>query len=335
MMVTLPQSVSEPSQGHITVLLDEAVASLAPVTGGTYVDGTFGGGGHTGQLLAWSPPVGKVIAIDADLDAEQRAVDAFKADDRNGRFVFVHDNFRNIASILDRLEIATIDGALFDLGVSSFQFDEGERGFSFRADAPLDMRFDRSNGTSAADLVNTLAEQELAATIWKYGEERKSRRIASAIVSARASSPIESTRQLAAIVETAVGGRKGGTIHPATRTFQALRIAVNDELGALEQALDTTVNRLSPGGRIVVVSFHSLEDRIVKRWIDAESRTCVCPPAQPMCTCETVPRMKRIGRAIRPDSTEQRRNPRSRSAIMRVAERLEPDGSSNWRGTTE
>jgi 16S rRNA (cytosine1402-N4)-methyltransferase len=323
---------AETAPGHVTVLLEEAVSALSPVADGTYVDGTFGGGGHTGRLLSWEPPVGRVIAVDADRDAEARAASLAASMKDRERFTFARGNFRDLSAILDGLGIPAINGALFDLGVSSYQFDEGDRGFSFRSDAPLDMRFDQSGGVSAATLVNTLADRELADIIWRYGDERQSRQIAAAIVRVRDVAPIQTTFQLAHVVEAATGGRKGKPIHPATRTFQALRIAVNDELGALEHVLATSVDRLAPGGRLVVISFHSLEDRIVKRFIEKESRTCVCPPAQPVCTCDTVPRMKRIGRTVRPDSAEQRRNPRSRSAIMRIAERLGPDGEPDRRG---
>jgi 16S rRNA (cytosine1402-N4)-methyltransferase len=221
---------------------------------------------------------------------------------------------------------------LLDLGLSSFQLDQEERGFSFRFDAPLDMRFDITRGMSAAALVNEADQDELARIMWEYGDERQSRRIAAAIVRERAGAPIRTTGELAQLIERVVGGRRNAQIHPATRTFQALRIAVNDELAALREVLAAAVNVLRPGGRLVVISFHSLEDRIVKRFIDDESRTCVCPPEQPVCTCDTIPRLAKIGKPVRPPEQEQQLNPRSRSAIMRIAERLDARGEFAQQG---
>lgn len=323
---SLPDANSWSDVGHETVLLHEAVDALHPRRGGVYVDATFGGGGHTSYLLDVQPPVGRVLALDADAAAAERAERVQERLDDASRFSLHHTNFRNLANPVREAGFDLIDGVLFDLGVSSYQFDEGDRGFSFRFDAPLDMRFDRTSGRTAAEVINEDDATELARIFWEYGDERRSRQIASAIVRERDRTAIESTQQLAKLVERSVGGRRGASIHPATRTFQALRIAVNDELAALSDALESSVQVLAPGGRLVVISFHSLEDRIVKRFIEAKARTCVCPPDQPVCTCDTIPALVRIGKPIRPSTTETERNPRSRSAIMRVAERLTPAG---------
>lgn len=234
----------------------------------------------------------------------------------------IHDNFRNLAGIARERGIARVDGVLLDLGLSSFQLDQAERGFAFRFDGPLDMRFDPTQGISAADLVNHADADELADILSRFGEERQSRRIARSIIERRARQPFESTSDLAAVIERAVGGRRGKSIHPATRSFQALRIAVNGELAALSDVLSAAVDLLTPGGRLVVISFHSLEDRMVKQFMAEESRSCVCPPEVPVCVCDHSPRLDRIGRPIRPSDAEQHDNIRSRSAIMRVAARL-------------
>lgn len=302
---------------HQPVLWDEAVDALQPKPGGRYADGTFGGGGHTQLLLARSAPDGRVIAFDLDADAIQRGKALMLGD----QLVLVHASFVTLREAAAAAEMLPLDGVLLDLGFSSFQIDDPARGFSLRLDGPLDMRFDTAAGPSAADLVNELDEQSLADLIWRYGEERQSRRIAAAIVRARQRERIETTGQLASIVERATDGARG-RIHPATRTFQALRIAVNDELNTLSLALEAAVASLAPGGRLAVISFHSLEDRIVKQFIARESATCVCPPEQPVCTCQTVPRLRPVGKPIKPSDEEIERNPRSRSAIMRVAERL-------------
>lgn len=302
---------------HQPVLWDEAVDALQPKPGGRYADGTFGGGGHTQLLLARSAPDGRVIAFDLDPAAIERGESLMLGD----QLVLVHGSFATLHEAAEAAGMLPLDGVLLDLGFSSFQIDDPERGFSLRLDGPLDMRFDTTSGPSAADLVNELDEHALADLIWRYGEDRNSRRIASAIVRARTNHRIETTSELAAIVERASGGARG-KIHPATRTFQALRIAVNDELETLRRALDAVAASLAPGGRLAVISFHSLEDRIVKQFIARESATCVCPPEQPVCTCHTVPRLRPVGKPVKPSDEEIERNPRSRSAIMRVAERL-------------
>lgn len=302
---------------HFPVLWQEAVDALRPKPGGRYADGTFGGGGHTRLLLERSAPDGRVIAFDLDRQAIARG----EAMEFGDRLVLVNASFDTLYEAAEVADMLPLDGVLLDLGFSSFQIDDPERGFSLRLDGPLDMRFDRSSGPTAADLVNTLDDQSIADLIWRYGEDRNSRRIAAAIVQERKRQPIATTAQLAEIVARASGGKRG-KIHPATRTFQALRIATNDELATLERALAAAVRALGPGGRLAVISFHSLEDRIVKQFIARESATCICPPEQPVCTCAAKPSVRPIGKAIRPTDAEIERNSRSRSAIMRVAERL-------------
>lgn len=308
--------------GHTPVLLAESIDALNVRDGGVYLDGTFGGGGHARAILAAGEESTHLVALDADLDAIERAHDLQATLHAPDRITVLHANLRDLASELTRVGVDTLDGALFDLGLSSFQLDSTERGFSFRFDAPLDMRFDQTSGESASDILNALPEQELADLLFTYGEERKSRRIAAAIVNARQEEQVWTTTTLATLVERTIGRKPGAGIHPATRTFQALRIAVNHELDALGVALDAAADRLTPGGRLVVIAFHSLEDRIVKRFIAEQERRCVCPPEQPVCTCHVTPRMRRIGKPIRPSSLETEKNPRSRSSIMRVAERL-------------
>ena len=324
------RAVRVASGGHVPVLLAESVAGLQPVRDGLYVDGTFGGGGHTRALLAASAPTGRVFAIDADPAAVARAWalrDELESETTgsSSRLTVLHGNFRLLDALLAGVGVSAVDGVLLDLGLSSFQLDTADRGFAFRLDGPLDMRFDPTSGVSAADLVNTLGETELADLIYRLGEEHRSRRIAAAIVARRTVAPIRSTAELAAVVERAVGGRRGET-HPATRTFQALRIAVNSELDALTDGLNAAVRVLRPGGRLAVISFHSLEDRIVKRFIADAAATCVCPPHQPVCTCGTVPSLRKVGGAVKASPDETAGNVRSRSAILRVAERLTSDG---------
>jgi len=315
-------SVDNPSQaGHIPVLLDESIAALNVRDGGIFLDGTFGGGGHSRAILAAGGIDTRLVAVDADGDAIARARELQRSLARLDRMVILHTNLRDLASALDRAGIESIDGALLDLGLSSYQLDTPNRGFSFRFDAPLDMRFDQGTSPSAADLLATLPEQDLADVLYTYGEERKSRRIASAIMNAREEGREWTTGSLAELVERTIGRKPGTGIHPATRTFQALRIAVNGELDALPAALEAAVDRLAPGGRLVVISFHSLEDRIVKRFIADEGRSCICPPFQPVCTCDVAPRLRKIGKATRPSERESGTNIRSRSSIMRVAER--------------
>jgi 16S rRNA (cytosine1402-N4)-methyltransferase len=311
-------------RGHAPVLATEAIDALAPRSGGRYLDATFGGGGHTRLLLDAGAPDGRVLALDADPEAVARGEALATEPAYRGRLQVAHANFEDLGAVAVETGFAPLDGVLMDLGLSSFQLDTAERGFAFRYDGPLDMRFDPERGLPASALVNELPEGELADLIYRYGEEPKSRRIARAIVRERARAPIETTTRLAEIVSAAVGGRRGAETHPATRTFQALRIATNRELEVLDTALDAAVGALAPGGRLAVIAFHSLEDRLVKSFIQRESATCICPPEQPVCTCDHHPRLRKITRKpVRPSAAEIARNPRSRSAILRVAERID------------
>lgn len=333
---------------HVPVLLDESIDALRIGDGATVVDGTFGGGGHTAVILE-RHPTATVVAIDRDEAAIARAEEMRRTFGEN-RLIPVHGSFADLPALLagggghggppirpdeagveepsrrpDPIDL--VDGVLLDLGLSSFQLDDAERGFAFRLDGPLDMRFGPGIGVSAADLVAELDERSLADLIYRNGDERRSRPIAAAIVRERAKGRIESTARLAAIVEAAVGGRRGSPTHPATQTFLALRIAVNDEMGALAAGLDGAVRSLRPGGRLAVISFHSIEDRLVKRTFRAMAATCVCPPEQPICTCDTTPSIRVVGKPTRPSESESKVNPRSRSATLRVAERLTPEGT--------
>ena len=300
---------------HAPVLRDAAIDSLAIRADGCYVDATFGRGGHAGEILGRLGEAGKLIAIDRDPDAAAAAAVLFAGD---ARARFVRAPF---SELLQHAGPAGADGILFDLGVSSPQLDDARRGFSFMRDGPLDMRMDPHAGSSAAGFLAAADEREIATVIARLGEERHAKRIARAIVAARASGAIETTGRLAGIVAAAVPGREPGR-HPATRTFQALRIHVNDELGELERALPRAVEALKPGGRLVVISFHSLEDRIVKRFMRSGSREDPAFAGLPQLPAGARPRLKLVGRATFADETEVARNPRARSAVMRVAERL-------------
>jgi 16S rRNA (cytosine1402-N4)-methyltransferase len=312
--------------GHLPVLLQEAVAALRPRPGGRYLDATFGGGGHSRALLAASAPDGIVLALDADPEAIARATALRAEAGIGGRLISVQANFADLADIARERRMTPLDGVLLDLGLSSFQLDTPGRGFAFRHEGPLDMRFDPGRGVPAGDLVNTLPERELADLIWRFGEEPGSRRIARAIVREREAAPIATTTRLAEIVARALGGRRGRDVHPATRTFQALRIATNQELQSLERALAGAVTVLAPGGRLAVIAFHSLEDRMVKQFIARESATCLCPPETPICVCDHQPRLERVSRrAIRAGAAEAAANPRARSAVLRVAARIDGD----------
>lgn len=273
-------------------------------------------------LLDASAPAGRVLAVDADAAAIARGRSLVARPGIDGRLRLAQGNFADLAAIAGGEGMTPVDGVLLDLGLSSFQIDDPERGFAFRLDGPLDMRFDPSRGAPAAALIDGLDVEGLAAIIWRYGDERRSRQIAAAIVRERTRAPITTTGRLAEVVVRAVGGRRGADTHPATRTFQALRIAVNDELTSLERALEGAIDVLAPDGRLVVIAFHSLEDRIVKQTIQRESAACICPPEQPVCTCDHMPRLRPLGKPIRSSEIEVTSNPRSRSAIMRVAERL-------------
>ncbi len=312
-------STDAPGAGsHTPVLYQEVLQALQPRPGGRYIDGTIGAGGHAAGVLEASAPDGLLLGLDRDPEALRTA--AGRLEPFQGRVFLRHASFAEMGRHAADLGWGRVDGVLLDLGLSSLQLDEPTRGFAFSHDGPLDMRFDPSQPGTAADLVNELSEAELADLLYRFGEERQSRRIARAIVRAR---PLRTTQELARVVARAVGGRKGRR-HPATRTFQALRIAVNEELMALERGLEQAVALLAPGGRIAVISFHSLEDRIVKEVFRREARDCLCPPRQPQCTCRHQARLKLVTRKpLRPTEAEVQANPRARSARLRVAERLE------------
>lgn len=303
---------------HTSVLLDEAIRYLAVQPGGRYVDCTVGAGGHARAILQESSPGGLVLGLDADPHAIAFARGSLE--DYGDAVQLVNDNFRNLGTVAAEHNFTPVHGVLFDLGISSMQLAEDDRGFSFQQEAPLDMRFSDTQSVTAADIVNGYDQQALANLIWGYGEERFSRRIASAVVRVR---PLNTTTELASLISRAIPHSPRSRIHPATRTFQALRIAVNDELTALSAGLEQARDILGAGGRIVVISFHSLEDRIVKQFFQRESRDCVCPPEQPTCTCEHRATLKVITkRPVSPSVSEAERNPRSRSAHLRAAERL-------------
>jgi 16S rRNA (cytosine1402-N4)-methyltransferase len=303
-------------EAHIPVLYEEALAGLKIAPGSLYIDATAGGGGHSAGILERSGPDGRLLAIDADPEAIAHVREVLRP--LGQRALCQVANFRQLSHTAQRHGFDQVAGVLMDLGLSSRQLDDAQRGFSFTREGPLDMRLDRNQEQMAADLVNHLPADELANLLWRYGEEKKSRPIARAVVEAR---PIESTAQLAEVVARVVGRRQ--KIHPATRTFQALRIAINDELAALEEALPQALSLLRPGGRLVVISFHSLEDGRVKRFFQHEARDCVCPPEVPVCVCQHRATLRIITRKpIRPTEAEIARNPRSRSARLRVAERL-------------
>lgn len=305
---------------HTPVLLRECLDGLDIKSGGVYVDGTLGRAGHAREIAA-RLTTGRLIAIDRD----QAALDA--APDRLAGYMdkvtLVHGNFRDLPSMLDKLGLPAVDGMLFDLGVSSPQLDDPERGFSYMHDAPLDMRMDRTSPLTAADVVNTWDREELKRILWTYGEERYAGPIAAAIVRARADCPIETTLQLAQLIRSAMPPASlREKQHPAKRSFQAIRIAVNDELRAAEDMLLGAVPRLSPGGRLAVISFHSLEDRIVKTTLADFARGCTCPPDFPVCMCGKTPQIKLITRKpVTAGPEELAQNPRARSAKLRVAEK--------------
>ena len=281
------------------------------------MDGTVGAGGHAEGILKASQPDGRLLGLDVDPQALSLAKD--KLEPFGERAILIQASYVTLSDQLHCLGRDSVDGIVLDLGVSSIQLDTAQRGFSFQYDAPLDMRFDPGQPVSAADLVNSLPEDALAELIYRYGEEHQARRVARAIVQAR---PLYTTQQLSRVVAKVTSGGRTG-IHPATRTFQALRIAVNNELEALENVLPQAVNVLATGGRLAVIAFHSLEDRIVKGYFRRESRDCICPPRQPVCTCGHKAVLREITRhPLRPSQAEVDENPRARSARLRVAEKL-------------
>ena len=309
---------------HISVLLNECIDNLNITPDGIYVDGTMGGGGHSLEI-AKRLTTGRVICIDQDPNAHEAA--GKRLADYKDRITFVRDNFGNIANILDSLGIEKIDGMLLDIGVSSHQLDEAERGFSYQQDAPLDMRMNPDRPFSAYDVVNGYDEDELDRVIFTYGEERWARRIAQFIVKEREAKPIETTGELVDIIKKAVpkGARKDGP-HPAKRTFQAIRIEVNGELEVLQRAIDDVAARLAVGGRLCIITFHSLEDRIVKEAFRKQENPCICPPQFPVCVCGKKPLGRVITRKpILPSKEELEENPRSRSAKLRVLEGVSQD----------
>ena len=302
---------------HEPVLYHEIIQALEPKNKGYYVDCTLGAGGHALGILNASEPEGQLLGFDLDPQALALARETLAPHEQ--RILLVQRSYTKLSETRQENQWPLVNGIVLDLGVSSMQFDTAERGFSFREDAPLDMRFGPEITESAADIINTYSEAELAEIIFRYGEERASRRIAKAIIRDR---PIRTTFELATLISTVIP-RKGKRVHPATRTFQALRIAVNDELGSIEKVLPQAVESLAPGGRLAVISFHSLEDRLVKRYFRYESKDCICPPRQPVCTCNHQAKIKEMTRKpIRPSEEETSRNPRARSAVLRVAEKI-------------
>jgi len=303
-------------QYHIPVLLTEVIEALQVRPGGRYIDCTVGEGGHSAAILEKSTPGGQLLGLDADPEAIKLARARLQPYD--GRVLLLNENFTHLEEICSQYNFHPVNGILFDLGISSLQLEGESRGFSFQRDTPLDMRFDPHQELTAADIVNNFPEDELARIIKEYGEERKARQIARSIIKNR---PIRSARQLAQIVAQSLNRR--GKIHPATKTFQALRIATNRELDNLRLALEQAVKLLEPGGRLVIISFHSLEDRLVKNFLKQEAKGCICPPEIPECICGHVPTLKLLSnRVIKPTLAEVHHNPRSRSAKMRVAERI-------------
>ena len=306
------------TQSHAPVLVEEAVRYLSVQPGGRYIDCTVGGGGHSLGILEAAAPGGLLLGIDADERAIERSRERLRG--YGDSVLLSQANFRDLAAVCRKMNFVPVHGVLFDLGLSSYQLADEGRGFSFQVEAPLDMRFGEEQELTADEIVNGYEEAELTDVIWRYGEEPASRRVARAIVRAR---PLRTTTELAQVVARAVGGRGRRRIHPATRTFQALRIAVNDELGALEAALGQAVEVLGQGGRLVVIAYHSLEDRIVKQFMRRESRDCVCPPEALACTCGHRASLREVTRrAVRPSAEEVAENRRSRSARLRAAEKL-------------
>ena len=307
---------------HTPVMPEECIKGLAIKPEGVYIDGTLGGGGHSSLICGELSGKGTLIGIDRDQDAIDAAGERLKKYSPVKHFV--KSNYSAVKDVIGGLGIEKIDGALLDLGVSSFQLDNPERGFSYMQDAPLDMRMDQQAGFTAYDVVNGYSEKELSQIIKKYGEERWAARIAKFIVSERRERPIEDTDKLVEVIKKAIpaSARRDGP-HPAKRTFQAIRIEVNDELGQLEKAVDDFVDVLAPGGRLCIITFHSLEDRIVKETFARRENPCTCPPEFPVCICGKKPDAKRITRKpIVPSDEELERNPRSRSAKLRILEKL-------------
>lgn len=305
---------------HISVLLNETIDSLNIKPDGIYVDCTLGGGGHSIEILKRLSPQGRLIGIDQDKDALKAASEKLK---EFNNVTYVHNNFYNIDDILEELNLAEVDGITMDLGVSSYQLDEASRGFSYMSEAPLDMRMDRSKSFSAYDVVNSYSEQELFKVIIEYGEDSFARNIARSIVKKRKDKPIETTKELVEIIDKAIPNKFKKNGHPAKKTFQAIRIEVNKELDILDKAINDSVNRLKKGGRLSIITFHSLEDRIVKNKFKLLQNPCTCPPDFPVCVCGKKPVIKIITRKpIEPSEEEKKENSRSKSAKLRVCEKI-------------
>jgi 16S rRNA (cytosine1402-N4)-methyltransferase len=305
------------SASHVPVLYHQVLSALKPRAGGRHIDGTLGLGGHALGILENSSPDGEVLGLDRDQAALEMA--GVRLSKYGKRVHLRHGSFVRMQELAAELGWTAADGILLDLGVSSMQLEDPHRGFSFRHDGPLDMRFDTTQSLTAAELVNEARQEELAEILSRYGEEPRARRVARAIVAAR---PMSTTLELAEVVSRAAARKRRG-VDPATRTFQALRIAVNDELESLAVGLMQAIEMLAPGGRLVVISFHSLEDRIVKRTFARESRDCICPPGLPTCACEHQAHLQLLTRGpLRPDESEVQKNPRARSARLRAAERI-------------
>ncbi|MTV47552.1 16S rRNA (cytosine(1402)-N(4))-methyltransferase RsmH [Heliobacillus mobilis] len=308
---------------HIPVLLEEVLEALQPRPDGLYLDGTVGGGGHSAAILEKTAGQGRLIGLDQDPRALAAA--RIKLEKFADQVTLVRSNFRQLGSVVEELgQKGKIDGILLDIGVSSHQLDEAERGFTYRAEAPLDMRMNPDGAVTAAQILNEYPEGEIFRILWEYGEERWSKRIAQFIVNRRTEQPLASTTDLVDVIRAAIPAaarQEGG--HPAKRTFQALRIAVNDELGALQEALPAALDALAPSGRLAVISFHSLEDRIVKNFFAEQAKGCTCPPDMPVCGCGKKARLKIITRKPITGSEEELKiNPRSQSAKLRVAQKI-------------
>ena len=308
---------------HRPVLLDECIEALAIRPDGVYLDGTLGRAGHSREIVK-RLTTGRLICVDRDQAALDAAQERLK--DWMDKVTLVHSNFDRLDEILDRLSLPGVDGMLFDLGVSSPQLDDGARGFSYRTDAPLDMRMDQSEGLTAAQVVNTWPQEELRRILTQYGEERYAPSIAAAIVRRRQERPIETTLELVDVLKSGMPARAlKEKQHPAKRSFQAIRIAVNDELSSVDRMIQAAVPRLNQGGRLAVITFHSLEDRIVKTGLAAFAKGCICPPDFPVCVCGRTPDIQLISRKpILPTAEEIEENPRARSAKLRAAEKLKP-----------
>ena len=301
---------------HIPVLLQESLDILGPRSGGRYIDGTAGLGGHAEAILRACSPRGRLLGLEMDPSSAEKATHRLKP--FTGRYHIVNENYTSMLEVASRYGLLPADGLLLDLGLSSWQLEEGRRGFSFRAEEPLDMRYDPSSlGITAAEVVNTFGLEELTQLLRRYGEERHARQIARAIIRSR---PIRTAAQLARVVADTVGHFRT-PIHPATRTFQALRIVVNEELANLEKGLQQSLLTLASGGRMLVISYHSLEDRLVKQFLQREARDCICPPGTPMCICGHKATIQVLTKkAVRPTQEEVRANPRSRSARLRAGQ---------------